>query len=166
MQIMDWVYVIDILVAIIVFGYRGMKNGIVPETYFMIATAFSGFAAYFNQFWLGGSLIGSLPIADDLAKALIFAVLFIGIRSILGYLGLVIMGDMRNPVINPQLHKIGGIAFGIVKACYYCSITLVFLDYLNPIFPLLTDPVKNNSFVGFFYQILGSSYDIIFSIVV
>ncbi len=166
MQLMDLVYIIDILVAILYLGYRGIKNGIVPETYFMVTTAFSGFAAYYNQFWIGGNLLGSLPIPDDLTKALIFGVLFVSIRSVLGYLGLLIMGDLRNPVIHTGLHKFGGVTFGAIKAVFYCSITLVFLSYLNPLFPILTDSIRVNSFVGFFYQILESSYDLLFGMLV
>ena len=161
----DFVYIIDIIVAILYLGHVGRRNGIQAEFYFMMSGIISGFAAYLNHFRFGKSLEYVLPsLPAELVGFVSFVIFFVMVRGLLAYVGLQLTAILRNPSFEKNLREYGGAAFAIIKAVYLVSATLFAIHYLSPLFPALTDPLTNNSLVIFFSQILGSSYDIVFSI--
>ena len=161
----DLIYIADIAILFIVLGYRGRINGMLPESFFCVATIVSGFAAFLNQFWLAPALISILPMVDAvIIKAVTFVVLYVLIRVGLATIGLQMFTQLRTTPFKEPVNKVMGIFFSVIKSAFIASAAIYGLEYLAPIFPLFTDPIKGNSLVSFFYDFIPNTYSAIFSL--
>ena len=147
----DLVYILDIAIVIIVLGYRGRQNGMLPESFFCFSTLIAGLAAELNYkitFELLSSALSSLNKVMLIAIA--YALLFIIIRLALAFLGLQVLTRLRTtPFIEP-INKIFGIGFAVIKAILLISIILRFIAVFSTLLPDITGPVDNNGIVVFF----------------
>jgi uncharacterized membrane protein required for colicin V production len=155
----DLIYVFDIAVILIVLGYRGNKNGMLPESLFCLSTIVAGLAAeaYSIPF---KSILSNLPGMNDpmVSGAVSYAIVFIVIRVGLAVLGLQIFTQLRVTPFMEPLNKYIGIIFAVIKAVFLTSFLLRFLSGISPFIPDLTVPIKDNSFVIFFTNILYNFY--------
>ncbi len=152
---LDLVYVFDIAVILIVLGYRGNKNGMLPESLFCLSTIAAGFAAEGNSESFKKILL-NLPGMNDpfISGAISYALVFILIRVGLAIIGLQVFTQLRSTPFMEPLNKIVGILLAIIKAVFLISFLLRFLSGLSTFIPELTVPIKDNSFVIFFTDIL------------
>ena len=161
----DLIYILDIVILFIVLGYRGRINGMLPESFFCVATIVSGFAAFLNQFWIASALISILPMVDTaIIKCATFILLYVLIRVGLASVGLQMFTQLRTTPFKEPVNKIMGIFFSVIKSLFIASAAIYGLEFLTPIFPLFTDPIKGNSLVSIFYDFIPNTYSALFSI--
>ena len=159
----DLVYIFDLVVLIVVLGYRGKQNGMLPESFFCFATLIGGFAAEANYKELSifiKNMAGGVNFY--VVVAISYAVIFIAIRVLLATLGLQMFTQLRSTNFIEPLNKVFGVFFAILKAIILASIILRFLDTLNPFIPDITNPIRTNPFIGYFFDLLFNIYQFFF----
>lgn len=155
----EFIYVFDIAVILIVLGYRGKKNGMLPESLFCLSTIVAGLAAEANSEAFKKLLLNLPGMGDPIVSgAVSYAILFIVIRVGLAILGLQVFTQLRTTTFTEPLNRYIGVILAVIKAVFLTSFILRFLSGISLFIPDLTSPIKDNSFVIIFYNFLYNIY--------
>lgn len=155
---LEFIYIFDIAVAILYFGWRGSQNGALAEMFDATSALVCGMLAY----GLSPTLMMSIGVGmNPITLAFSMTLIFILVRLATLYLHRYAMKSLYNPSLYPVIRQVGGLGFGAMKGVFYISAILLLLspDCLGFMFPMISEPIRSNSIVSNVSDILKNITD-------
>ena len=118
---------IILLIPMAWFAYQGFRKGLIVELFSLIALIAGIYAAVYFSDYAANFLIENFSLNEDYVPIISFIVTFIGVVVIVYFVGKLIE-KLVDMVALGVLNKLGGAAFGILKAAVFLSIVIMLIN--------------------------------------
>lgn len=138
--------IVDVFIAIPLLwaAYKGFRKGLVVEIFSLLALILGIFCAVYFPSYAGELIQTNFQVQDHLIPILAFVVTFIVVVVLVNLTGKLIE-KMVDVLALSFFNKLGGLAFGVLKAALVLSILLFLFEGLNKKWELVPEKNKENS---------------------
>jgi len=160
---MNWLDVIW-LIIIIFFLIRGVMKGLFREIFGLLGIFIGLIVAVNYSEEVGNIIRGEITsLSPQIAKLIIFAIIFVGIALIGGLIGLIFHGMSKYSPVK-GIDRGGGLILGLLEGGVVCSIILIFLT-ISPLAENINRWKKDSTMSPYLMKIGPFVYDSMVSIV-
>ncbi len=111
-------------------GFTGFRKGFIVELFSLAALVVGIYAAVYFSDYAARFLIENFAMNEDYVPIISFIITFIGVVIIVYFVGK-LLEKLVNMVALGVLNKLGGAAFGILKAAVFLSIVIMLINSLD-----------------------------------
>ena len=136
---------LDIIIAIILilFAIGGLRNGIIKETFSLVAFIGGLYGAFKLSDYVGKWLGEIINVSPEWMSVISFIIVFIALALIINWLGN-LLSDLISSINLGFIDRIGGLVFGVAKGFLLIGVLILILDFFG-IKDIIKEETRENS---------------------
>ena len=136
---------LDIIIAIILilFAIGGLRNGIIKETFSLVAFIGGLYGAFKLSDYVGKWLGEIINVSSEWMSVISFIIVFIALALIINWLGN-LLSDLISSINLGFIDRIGGLVFGVAKGFLLIGVLILILDFFG-IKDIIKEETRENS---------------------
>ena len=123
---------LDIIIAIILilFAIEGLRNGIIKETFSLVAFLGGIYGAFKLSNYVGKWLGEIINVSQEWMSVISFIIVFIALALLINWIGN-LLSDLFDSLNLGFIDKIGGLVFGVAKGFLLIGVLILLLDFFG-----------------------------------
>ena len=123
---------LDIIIAIILilFAIGGLRNGIIKETFSLVAFVGGIYGAFKLSDYVGNWLGKIINVSPEWMSVISFIIVFIALALLINWIGN-LLSELFDSLNLGFIDKIGGLVFGIAKGFVLIGVLILLLDFFG-----------------------------------